>query len=435
MALSLPVPLVGAQGTPSSDACALLSDPETMQMISGPGQTALQVQCGVSNPTTGADVLPNLATSDDDLSIATITPGNVLVNDRTTDVYPQITESETSVAVSGTTVLVGFNDSGGFLPGRTTFTGYSRSTDGGATFTDLGSPTVPLNNIASISGDPVVVAARTGTTFFANLANLVTPASRSAIGVHRTVDGGSTWAGAANAAPLAGSGEFQDKEWLATDNRASGAGAGNIYVCWRRFGGAGGVQFSRSVDGGLTFTQLATNLSSRAANVTGCQVAVDQTNGNVYVAWVDTGFAPPQMRARTSTDGGITFSAEVLIGNADTAENNTAACGRPAFVDSEPGFASRAIRSTSFPSLAVNPLNGDVYAVWHRANLAGGSSADIAFSRSTKWWSHLGRCYARQLGCQRPAVLPRYLGERPWPDRDRLLFDPELGHRPPAGLL
>src|SRR5262245_3721999 len=65
---------------------------------------------------------------------------NVLVNDQFSDTTSQDTQSETSTIVFGNTVLTSFNDSGHFFsPSSSHVTGYARSTDGGATFADLGS--------------------------------------------------------------------------------------------------------------------------------------------------------------------------------------------------------------------------------------------------------------------------------------------------------
>src|SRR5262249_50794248 len=64
----------------------------------------------------------------------------------------QNTQSETAtLALPGNVVLTVFNDSGSFVGTNRCFTGYSRSTDGGASFTDMG--ILPGNNDA---GDPVL---------------------------------------------------------------------------------------------------------------------------------------------------------------------------------------------------------------------------------------------------------------------------------------
>jgi hypothetical protein len=366
-----------AAGTPK--VCALLSRPEILANISGPGEEALRIRCESVPPEPVYD----------QSSPRSRRSADILVNDRSTDVYPHITQSETSVAVSGSTVLVGFNDSGEFRPNGD-FTGYARSTNGGASFTDMRTPTTPLGDVDAVFGDPVMaadVARSAGETevfYFENLA--ADPAGLSIISVHKTIDGGATWAFATNASPLAAPGEFQDKEWVGVDTRATGAGAGNVYACWRRFGGAGGIQFSRSTDGGLTFTQLPSSISANPTFVQGCQVAVSPLTGAVFVSWTDSNTNPPTIRFRRSTDQGRTFDPEITVGTADFAET-VIGCGfgsfRRVFLDSEEGNRTRAIRSTPFSSLDVDPVTGAVYLAWHRANLAGGSSADIAFSRST----------------------------------------------------
>src|SRR5262245_36648766 len=63
------------------------------------------------------------------------------------------TQSETAIAAFGNTVVVGFNDSGSNSGGSNKFTGFARSTDGGATFTDGG--TLPTNP-GGDAGDPVL---------------------------------------------------------------------------------------------------------------------------------------------------------------------------------------------------------------------------------------------------------------------------------------
>jgi hypothetical protein len=361
-------------------ACSLLDDPEFLAAISGAGESSLRSRCNSTLAATGSTPSPRRVVA----GPAT----DRLVNDRSTDTYPHITQSETTVAVSGSTVLVGYNDSGEFALNRN-FTGYSRSLDGGANWTDMGTLTVPLGDVANVFGDPVAVADRTRTAaqtavfYFSNLA--ADSSGRSIISVHTTADGGGTWVSAANASPLAAGDEFQDKEWLAVDTSARGAGAGNVYVCWRRFGGGGGIQFSRSTDGAATFSQLSESLSSNPRNVQGCSIAVNPVNGHVYVAWLNAASALPTIRLRRSTDFGTTFGPELTIGTADIAEEiiSCAVSGfRTVFLDKEAGAPTRAIRSIPFPSLAVNPKTEDVYVAWHRGNLPGGSSADIAFSRS-----------------------------------------------------
>ena len=67
----------------------------------------------------------------------------------------------------GNTVVVGFNDSGSNSGGTNKFTGFARSTDGGATFTDGG--TLPTNP-GGDAGDPVIARDNTtGRLYFSTL--------------------------------------------------------------------------------------------------------------------------------------------------------------------------------------------------------------------------------------------------------------------------
>ena len=77
------------------------------------------------------------------------------------------TQSETTLVAFGNTVVVGFNDSGSNSGGTNKFTGFARSTDGGATFTDGG--TLPTNPVGD-AGDPVLARNNTtGRLYFSTL--------------------------------------------------------------------------------------------------------------------------------------------------------------------------------------------------------------------------------------------------------------------------
>lgn len=373
----------GATDEVKEGACRLLADAHVREAISAAGEFALAVRCGlIARPTATGPARPVAQPA------SRLGP-DVLVNDRTTDTWPHITQSEATVAAGGRVLLAGWNDSGQFLS-TGDLSGYGRSDDDGRTWTDMGVPTTPLGVVNAVFGDPVLVADRnrddnqTSVFYYANLGELAN--GTSIISVHKTINGGMTWAQAANASPGAAASDFQDKEWIAVDVRPTGAGAGNVYVCWSRFTFSGQeIRLSRSTGGGATFSIVQTDLSADT-DVQGCQVVVDPTNGNVYVSWTNRNFAvtPRTIMFRRSTDQGTTFGPEMQIGSAPIAETLTNCGGstRTTFVDSEAGGSTRAIRSTSFSDLAVAP-NGDLYGVWHRGTLPGGNKADISFVRST----------------------------------------------------
>jgi hypothetical protein len=276
------------------------------------------------------------------------------------------TQSETSTIAFGNTVLVSFNDSGSNAAASNKFTGWSRSTDGGLTFTDGG--TLPTNPNGDV-GDPVLArSSLTGRVFFATL-----QFSGSGLDVFHSDDGGATWSSPVQGAP--GKNGFQDKEWIAVDNStAAGAGYGNVYLVNRDFGSGNGIFFYRSTDNGATFgpnggTAIALSGATQGAFVT---VTPDHA---VEVFWFDGSF----LRMRKSTDQGLSFGAPVnVVSNLVGGVN-----GDLNLVGTRQGTSSPAyFRSNEFPHVAVNPVNGNLYLTYDNKG-AGNDKADVFLVQST----------------------------------------------------
>jgi hypothetical protein len=271
------------------------------------------------------------------------------------------TQSETSLVAFGNTVIVGFNDSGSNSGGTNRFTGFARSTDGGATFTDGGNfPTNPGGD----AGDPVLARDNTtGRIYFATLGF-----TADTIQVFRSDDDGATWMPPVNGTP---GGSQEDKEWIAVDNFA-GSGNGNVYIVSRRFGAGPGIYFFRSTDQGATF---GPNLGTQI--VTGNQgafVAVGPDH-SVYVFW----YAGATIQMRKSTDQGLTFAPAITVASGLVGGTN----GDLALTGIRQGTTTASgFRSNEFPHAVVNPVNGNIYAVFAN-NPAGADKCDIFVAQST----------------------------------------------------
>ena len=297
--------------------------------------------------------------------------GDVVANDPTDDTPENTTQSETTLAVLGDTLIAGYNNSG---PGG--FSGLSRSTDLGANWTDLGG--------IGQSGDPALaVHQASGMVYYAELATFAGDGGDPGIGVAISNNGGQTFPTLVNASPIAttltGS---QDKPWIAVDN-TGGTRDGDIYVCWTRFFmGTSELRFSRSVDGGNTYQNEQVLAPSGTAPF-GCSVAVGAA-GEVYVAWADrTGATQGDIRFRSSADGGVIFTPVISIstGNRHPGTDTIVACdlNRPTLTGN--------IRMLHQAWIAVDntggPFDGNIYLVWASDPVGLPDNSDVFFSRST----------------------------------------------------
>jgi hypothetical protein len=323
---------------------------------------------------------------------SSIAQTDVIVNDPATDTNDDHTSQfETTMAVRGSTICAGYNDSG---PGFSS--GLSRSTNSGTTFTDLGSIGVePAEN-----GDPSIAVHQASGTFYYGEIATIPPnpgGNLNAIGVARSTNNCQTFGDPVNASP-ASSGladtRLSDKPSIAVDN-TGGARDGNIYVCWDRVFAVttptGTVnnfelRFSRSTNGGTSYTDEQV-LMPAGTRPFGCSVAVGP-NGEVNIAWADRQ-APNGIFFRRSTDGGLNFTPTVPV----SALNRTAGSDRirNCPVGGDPGRTDFTlngdIRQLHEAWMAVDatggPFSGNIYVVWTSDPVGAQDNSDVFFSRST----------------------------------------------------
>ncbi|HEX5081206.1 MAG TPA: PxKF domain-containing protein [Blastocatellia bacterium] len=295
--------------------------------------------------------------------VPVISPFNSLTNNNAGSTGSALfTQSETALIAFGNTVVVGFNDSGSNAGGSNKFTGFARSTNGGATFTDGG--TLP-NHPNGDAGDPVLARNNaTGRIYFATL-----QFSGSGIQVFRSDDNALTWMAPTQGAP--GKSGFQDKEWITVDNFA-GAGNGNVYVVARDFGAGNGIYFFRSTDNGDTFGPSGGTLITSGAQ--GAFVAVGPDH-SIYVFW----YAGTTIQMRKSTDQGLTFGPPVAAASGLVGGTN----GDLGLTGIRQGTTTAAgFRSSEFPHAVVSPTTGTIYAVFAN-NPPTVDKADIFVVQST----------------------------------------------------
>jgi hypothetical protein len=369
----LNLPLVSAQSE-EDELRRLYDNNELFEQLSGAARSMLEAKFG-RKPEPAAEA--SLAALEDALSAPLEQlgyVGNVLVNDPNLDLTNRDTQSETTIVLFPSGVCVGHNDSGSFIPPGTPpgnkFTGFSRSTDGGASFTDK--ETLPTNP-GGDAGDPVLARDNgSGRIYFATLGFNV-----SNIQVFPSDDDCNTFGPPVNGTPGPG---FQDKEWITVDN-FSGPGQGNVYLVTRNFGAGNGIFFFRSIDGGNTFSPNGGTLiaSGSPVNVQGAFVTVGPDHA-VYVFFFDENSQPERIRMRKSADQGLTFGPVVDVATLGTGPGFNGDLGLTGRRDGTATFAG--FRSNAFPQAVVNPVSGNIY-VTYTDNPAGVDKADILFRQST----------------------------------------------------
>jgi len=236
--------------------------------------------------------------------------GIVKVSNPSTDIaYSSMagfTQSETSTARCGHSVVVGYNDSGSVFEtpyfysgtGGQSFSGASYSTNGGASFTDAGPVNPGPGNGNFLGGDPGVNCSDANTFYYSQIFDYTDSSSNffAAIAVNKSTDGGKTWGDPVAAISKDGS-HLLDKPWSTIDP----SNKSRIFVSYTDFDFSfssvacgldfrTAIEFVESDDGGTTWSatpRVAIEVCGNAA-VQGSQLAVD-SHGTFYISWVNLG--------------------------------------------------------------------------------------------------------------------------------------------------
>ena len=267
-------------------ACALLDDSEKRALMDGL-LLKLAVMCDRSDLLGQVRQEPREEIGHPDVGT------DVPVSDPAGDTGSSTTQSETSLAVSETTgtICSGYNDSYHGVVTNQGYSGFSRSTDGGATFTDGGA----FNS--SSYGDPSMVWRKSdGYFYYVSLHS-------SGLGIYRSTDDCQTFQQHA----IVHSGGGDDKELTVVDNNPASPYYGYLYVVWTDFGSGQQIKATTSTNGGATWSTPV--VLSSASGVQGAWPAV-APDGTVYAGWAAGLFTGTMgIQVSRSTNGGTTWTA------------------------------------------------------------------------------------------------------------------------------
>jgi len=291
--------------------------------------------------------------------------------DFATSVITSFTQSETSSAWCGNTVVVGYNDSGAFArtAGVNFFGGWSMSsasysTDGGRTFVDIGYMNPGNTFLNFIAGDPVVACTSPTQFYYSSIFAFGQDSSGNffnGVAVNSSSDGGRTWSDPA-AAVAKDFNHSIDKPWLAADP----TNANRLYVTYTDLDFSGvrcpndiryAIELVSSADGGGTWG--APGIVHEECFFTGGNFlegsnAVVAQDGTVYVGYEFFASAGPQIQLAKSVDHGQTFGAPVKV--SDVWPNGSS------------GLLQGGFRNNEFPQVAVDRSRGSsrgtVYITW-----------------------------------------------------------------------
>lgn len=266
-----------------------------------------------------------------------------------------------------THLLAAFQESR-FADGGARALTYAVSADGGRSWSEGLIPglTLATGGRFDRASDPWVAFGPGGRAYYAAIAfNERSPAN--AVVVSASDDGGQTWGPPVTVRSEAF--DFCDKEAVVVDTRDDSPFRGRIYVGWDTVTAAQRqpALFSHSDDGGASFSpQVA--IHDRGSNL-GVFPVVGPA-GAVHAFWASYAIGgggqtlSVSLLTARSTDGGDTWSPAVTVAELMAA--------------GVPGLRTGA----TLPSAAVDPRNGDLYAVWQDERFSPGVD-QVVLAKST----------------------------------------------------
>jgi hypothetical protein len=287
------------------------------------------------------------------------------------------TEVEPDTFANGSTVISAFQV-GRFFDGGGTDIGFSRSTDGGSTWTGgflpgltatSGLPGTTGAPYERVSDASVAYDAKHGTWLVSSIPLRFSTLNVPTVFVNRSTDGGATWGDPVSIPQPSTRQVDLDKNWTVCDNTASSPFYGHCYTEFDNFGQGDLEYMSTSTDGGKTWSTPVTTAGNDKG--LGGQPLV-QPNGTVVVPFESLNGKEAAFR---STNGGASWSKAVTISTTRFA----AVAGQ--------------LRTSPLPVAEIDGA-GNVYVAWEDCRFRKNcTSNDIVFSTSADGvnWSAVKR--------------------------------------------
>ncbi len=280
------------------------------------------------------------------------------------------TQSETSIAVFGSNVVVGYNQFSGNQG-----SGAAYSTNGGASFTDSGGLPVGGTLPKQLLGDPSVTACGDGKFYYSSI--YLPNGTDSALAVSVGTFSGASLSWTNPIVTVSSGTDFLDKPWLTCDRLTN-----TLYQTYTRFVNGLGtttelrIEIIKSADGGATWSAPLVLRDSTTESIQICYVATGPES-EVYTMWErgidDITVATTALEFRRSFDGAASFDPVVVVRTMT-----------PSFFPASVGFNRE--DTLEIGTLAADnspgPHRGNLYAIWVEREAGGGVNRDVFASVS-----------------------------------------------------
>jgi hypothetical protein len=293
------------------------------------------------------------------------------------------TEVEPDTFANGSTVVTAFQ-TGRVFNGGSSDIGWARSANGGASWThgflpDTTAASTPTGPFFSVSDPSVAFDARDGVWILSWLGAHFSGGGVVDVMVSRSVDGGLTWS---DPITVAASGVFYDKNWTVCDNTATSPHYGNCYTEFDNASKRDLEQMATSSNAGLSWGP-PTPTADKVHGLGGQPVV--QPTGQVVVPFESI---KGEIRAFSSDDGGATWNKSQLISQISS-------------------HRVAGLRTSPLPSAEINAA-GVVYVAWQDSRFENGTANDIVLSTSADGttWSPVTRIPIDPVGSNVDHFIP-----------------------------